>query len=288
MNKSQNFSDVDNKEKITLKRKISSQTAADQFSESQASVQRLMKEETEEREHAAFELERERKKAVKKKPRLSPSQDQDALVTACEEGNAAEVRRLLNKGAGANTLNSKGIHPLGAAVWGMNPEVVDTLLGEMKEESSLTWEECEAHNIGHYKEVFMFNEFAPQTFKDWNELLLKMNGSPFLAGLHLAEARKACGYSYAPAWANFRSRIERECADRWSRMPYQEQKHGITIANTREKLSGLRAELEQRIHHAAVRARHNEIHRTLTEAFVSTPLITLVQEYDNDFRSSIR
>ena len=185
---------------------------------------------------------------MKKKPRLSPSQDQDALVTACEEGNAAEVRRLLNKGVGANTLNSKGIHPLGAAVWGMNPEVVDTLLGEMKEESSLTWEECEAHNIGHYKEVFMFNEFAPQTFKDWNELLLKMNGSPFLAGLHLAEARKVWNeWGHTSSWRKFCSWMSKDCDKPYYNTTTVTPASATAIRCTGEELNRLRITLRDAV-----------------------------------------
>lgn len=105
---------------------------------------------------------------------------QDELVTACEEGDSKTVRLLLKNGAKPDAANAKSIQPLGAAVWGMNLEVINVLLEAMGGASPMTWEACEGHNINHYKEVFMISSFDPKTYSDWYALLEKMKQNGFV------------------------------------------------------------------------------------------------------------
>ena len=128
---------------------------------------------------------------------------QDALIKACEEGDTAQVKQLLGQRASPAEPGRNDIQPLGAAVWGMNPKVVSTLLEEMKDEFPMTWEECKAHNQQHYREVFMFSDFDPQTMRGWHDLLLKMSRSPYLRALHLAEADKVWHDNETSSWKEF-------------------------------------------------------------------------------------
>ena len=163
-------------------------------------------------ERSQYELERHRKAAVKKeRTRLISLQGE--LVKACEAGDEKRVSELLGQGVKGEVCNEQEIHPLGAAVWGMNPEVVNLVIASTKGMASLTWTECEAHNVRHYKEVFMFEAFAPQTYGEWHKLLLKMNRSPFLAAAHLVEAQKVWGYLSSFSWQKFVSWLGREGFD---------------------------------------------------------------------------
>lgn len=143
------------------------------------------------------EAEREREK------KRLPQEMQDRLVVACEQGDLEGVKKAVKLGAKVGLRDRVGKHPLGAAVWGMNPEVVNYLTEEMKGIAVLTWEECKSHNQQYYKEVFMFSEFNPQTYREWHQLLLKMNRSPFLAAQHLAEARKVWHDAFTSSWERF-------------------------------------------------------------------------------------
>lgn len=160
---------------------------------------KLLQDAEDKRCEAQYELERQRKAAVAKKSLAL----QDALIKACEEGDTAQVKTLLQQGADPAQAGSIGKQPLGAAVWGMNQEVVNTLLEEMKDKSPLTWEECKAHNLRYYKEVFMFTTFAPKTYGEWYALLIRMSRSPYLCALHLAEADKKWNDNDTSSWEKF-------------------------------------------------------------------------------------
>ena len=64
------------------------------------------------------------------KPKASPEQLalQDQLIKACKQGDEKAVKALLQEGAKPDMVNAQGEQPLGAAVWGMCPNVVNTLL----------------------------------------------------------------------------------------------------------------------------------------------------------------
>lgn len=135
-------------------------------------------------------------------------EQQDALIKACEEGDIVQVKQILGQGAISSQPGSTAIQPLGAAVWGMNPEVVSALLEEMQDGSPLTWEECKEHNLEHYKEVFMFITFAPKNFREWHGLLIKMSRSLYLRALHLGEADKVWHLKVTSSWGKFVSLID--------------------------------------------------------------------------------
>ena len=126
------------------------------------------------------------------KPKASPEQLalQDQLIAACKQGDAKEVTRLFTQGAKPDIANAKGEQPLGAAVWGMCPDVVNTLLKQAGGVASMTWQECEQHNLKHYKEVFIIPKFAPQTYGEWYQLLQKMDPNPFIRAFHLKKVNE--------------------------------------------------------------------------------------------------
>ena len=87
------------------------------------------------------------------KPQTSPEQLvlQDQLIVACKQGDMKAVKALLQQGAKPDIANAKGEQPLGAAVWGMCPDVVNALLKQAGGVASMTWQECEKHNLKHYQ-----------------------------------------------------------------------------------------------------------------------------------------
>lgn len=133
---------------------------------------------------------------------------QDQLVTACEQGNDKTVLKLLEKGAKPNFANKAGKRPLCAGVWGMNPKVV-TLIKRKGGVDSITWEECEKHNLKHYKEVFIVSKFAPETYLEWYRLLEKMELSPFIQHHHLKLADQSLQDSDSSSWENWKKFVKR-------------------------------------------------------------------------------
>ena len=104
--------------------------------------------------------------------------------------------------------NAKGEQPLGAAVWGMCPDVVNALLKQAGGVASMTWNECEQHNLKHYKEVFIVSKFAPQTFGEWYQLLLKMDLNPFIQVFHLKKADEQWNDSDTSSWKNLKKWVK--------------------------------------------------------------------------------
>ena len=134
---------------------------------------------------------------------------QDALILACEHGDAKEVLNCLSKGAKPDVVNAAGKHPLGAAVWGMNPGVVNKLLEKMGNVSPMTWAECESHNKKHYNnEVYLVENFAPKTFDEWNELLKKIDPNPFIRAYHLQKADEQWHDNDSASWDNLRKYVD--------------------------------------------------------------------------------
>ena len=127
---------------------------------------------------------------------------QDDLITACEQGDSKATLTLLRRGAKPHAMNSTGKYPLGAAIWGMNPEVIGALLKPMNDVSPMTWEECEKHNLEHYKETFIISKFEPKTFEEWSQLLKKMEISKFVRGHHLKKADELWHDNDSSSWEN--------------------------------------------------------------------------------------
>ena len=97
------------------------------------------------------------------------------------------LRHYSTQGAKPDIANAKGEQPLGAAVWGMCPDVVNALLKQAGGIAPMTWGECEQHNLKYYKEVFIVPKFDPQTFGEWNRLLLKDGSQSIYQGISFEE-----------------------------------------------------------------------------------------------------
>ncbi len=146
-------------------------------------------------------------------PKLPASAEQlklqDQLIAACKQGDEKMVTALLIKQPGAkpDMPNAKGEQPLGAAVWGMCPDVVNALLKQAGGVASMTWDECEKHNLKYYKEVFIVPKFNPQTFGEWNTLLQKMDPNPFIRAFHLKKADEEYCNDVSSSWDKWKSYI---------------------------------------------------------------------------------
>ena len=112
---------------------------------------------------------------------------QDRLITACEKGNLAAVKKAIHKGAQVDQANAKGKWPLYAAVYGMNPELVRYVIAQLTEETPINLQACEEHNKNHYGQTFLNMRFAPESYEHWYDLLLKIEPNGYLAGYHLAQ-----------------------------------------------------------------------------------------------------
>lgn len=150
---------------------------------------------------------------AEKETLLSPSLStqttlQDALVDACEKGDAKETYRLLKQGAKADVANTTGKQPIGAAVWGMNPSVVNALLQALGGVSPKSWIEYEQHNKKHYKEIFRVENFAPRRYSEYQTLLQKMDSSPFVRSYHLELMKD----SHLQTWEQLRQWVGKKIA----------------------------------------------------------------------------
>ena len=131
---------------------------------------------------------------------------QDQLVTACKEGDEKQVRMLLENGALPDMPNAKGEQPLGAAVWGMCPNIINALLTRVDGVAPMTWGQCEDHNRIRYKEVFV-GTCEPQDRLDWYKLLEKIESNKFMKSIHLEGACKHYQQQYS--WENLKLKCAR-------------------------------------------------------------------------------
>lgn len=141
------------------------------------------------------------------KPMASASQSelQDQLIQACKQGDDKTVTALLKQGAKPDMPNTKGEEPLGAAVWGMCPDVVDALLKQKGGVTPLIWDDCEKHNQKHYKEVFIVSKFDPKTVAEWNNFLDKMTSNLFIRAFHLKKADEKWHDKDTSSWENLKT-----------------------------------------------------------------------------------
>ncbi len=137
------------------------------------------------------------------KPKATPEQLmlQDKLIMACKQGDAKAVGTLLQQGAKPDIANAKGEQPLGAAVWGMCPNAVIALLKQTGGVTSMTWQECEQHNLTHYQEMFIVHKFDPKNYREWYQLLLKMDSSLFIPAFYLRTAKEIDWISEGVTWS---------------------------------------------------------------------------------------
>ena len=90
-------------------------------------------------------------KELKYETVYSPRQAQDHLIEACKKGDLSSVKDAFLQGAKPYPLDEKDEHPLGAAVFGMNPEVVNEVIEQAGGVALMTWKGCEEHNRRCYK-----------------------------------------------------------------------------------------------------------------------------------------
>ncbi|MBS0351037.1 MAG: protein kinase [Proteobacteria bacterium] len=140
------------------------------------------------------------------KPKVSPEQLalQGQLITACKQGDVKAVEAIFKRGAKPDISNAKGEQPLGAAVWGMCPDVVNALLKQAGDVTPMTWQECGKHNLKYYQEVFIVPKFDPQTFDEWDQLLQKMDLNLFIRTFHLEKADEAWHDNDSSSWENLK------------------------------------------------------------------------------------
>jgi hypothetical protein len=114
---------------------------------------------------------------------------QDQLVEACEQGDLEGVKTAIRAGALPMEPSSVGrILPLGAAVVGMNPSIVDFLIQEMQGITPITWEEIEAHNHSKYGKVFLVSEFKAGDLGKWKIFLHIIEPSRYISQIHIGVA----------------------------------------------------------------------------------------------------
>ena len=134
---------------------------------------------------------------------------QDQLIAACKQGDLKGAQGAFRQGAKPYPLDEKkDEHPLGAATWGMNPDVVNEIIRQASGVAPMTWQECERHNLKYYKEVFIIPKFDPKTFEEWNALLKKMDPNPFICEFHLKKANEQWGASWTGAWRNYKDYMD--------------------------------------------------------------------------------
>jgi serine/threonine protein kinase len=186
------------------------------------------------------------------KPKANPEQLalQDQLIAACKQGDKIMVMGLLKQGAKPDMPDAKGEQPLGAAVWGMCPDVVNALLKEAKGIAPMTWEECEKHNQRFYQEVFIVPKFDPQTFKEWNDLLQKIDPNPFVRAFHLKKADEHWQGEDSSSWENLKSYMRRRIGLRegLSRSRYFGR---LVPSETEQGYVGFRTQIKQSIESAS-------------------------------------
>ncbi len=174
---------------------------------------------------------------------------QDQLITACKQGDEKAVTTLLQRGAKADIPNTKGEQPLGAAVWGMCPDVVNTLFKQAGDVALMTWRECEKHNLKHYKEVFIVPEFDPQTFEEWNTLLQKMDPNPFICAFHLKKVDERWHDSDSSSWVNLKRYVDTGVGARRYSLPSNVAVGAVSA--TEQGYVGFRTQIKQGIEAAS-------------------------------------
>ena len=155
---------------------------------------------------------------------------QDELVIACEQGDIKAVQALFKTTffrkitAKPDVANTAGKQPLGAAVWGMNPDVVNELLKQAGGVAPMTWDECEKHNLKYYKEVFIVPKFDPQTYEEWYQLLQKMDPNPFIRAFHLKNVDEQWHDKDSSSWERLYGAVRKDkrlSNEYWLKMRYE-------------------------------------------------------------------
>ncbi len=181
------------------------------------------------------------------KPKASPEQLtlQDQLIAACKQGDEKTVKTLLEQGAKPDMANAKGEQPLGAAVWGICPDVVNALLKQTGGVALMTWKECEKHNMAIYKEIFIVDKFAPKKFKEWSDLLKKIDSSLFIRSAHLKKADDSWHNNDSANWDNWKASVELHANEWW--MSTTIGRMNVIVRETEKEFAYYRSQIEQEI-----------------------------------------
>ncbi len=172
---------------------------------------------------------------------------QDQLIAACKQGDEKAVKALLQQDAKPDMANAKGEQPLGAAVWGMCPDVVNALLKQAGGIAPMTWGECEKHNLKYYKEVFIVSKFGPQLFGDWYKLLQKIEPNLFIRSCHLKKVDQQWHDNDSASWENLKRYVHSNC--KWI-VEYANDSIADSVRPTEEGYIGFRSQIKQSIESA--------------------------------------
>ena len=116
---------------------------------------------------------------------------QAPFIQACEQGDLSRVQAFLAQGVIPDPVTS-GKNPLYAAVWGMNPEVVESLIQYYQKHAlPIRWEDCEQHNHQHYGRTFYNLKFDPHNYQEWGALLEQIAGNAFLMDCHVQQMKQS-------------------------------------------------------------------------------------------------
>ncbi len=143
--------------------------------------------------------------APKSLTRVEQLKLQDQLILACKQGDEKAVTALFRQGAKPDMTNTGGEQPLGAAVWGMCPGVVNALIKQAEGIAPMLWLECEEHNLDCYKEIFIIPEFDPRSLAEWYALVQKIDTNLFIRAFHLKKVDEYWHNSDTSSWDNLRS-----------------------------------------------------------------------------------
>ncbi len=114
--------------------------------------------------------------------RLEKLKKQDQLIEFCKKGDEKAVRTCLMEGADAEIPGTNGENPIGAAIFGMCPGVLNVLSERIV--SPKTWQEREADNMKKYGSVFLVSKPVPQSIQQFFGLLQKTELSPYIKELY--------------------------------------------------------------------------------------------------------
>ena len=213
---------------------------------------------------------------------------QNELVTACEQGDLKAVQALFKTTffrkitAKPDVANTVGKQPLGAAVWGMNPDIVNELLKQVGGVAPMTWDECEKHNLKYYKEVFIVPKFELKTFGEWNELLKKIDLSPFVRAYHLKKVDEQFHADYMSTWEKYRTWVNHSRGA----MMRNGGKWQLCAISTETGYVGFRTQIKQGVEAAS----HQKLLASSSDNNVATlsptPAIPFVEKKPTEIKSS--
>ncbi len=133
---------------------------------------------------------------------------QNELVQACISGDLKQVKLAIQAGASPDLADSKNILPVGAAIYGMNPEIVDFLLSLSGNHTTMSWKEWEKHNKEKFQLIFeqdkdQLRNAKPVTYSDlYNGISGVRNRKIQECILSEARSSKDVGFSKAASSIN--------------------------------------------------------------------------------------